>query len=221
MRLPTIALGCARCTVYIRFCEIFYFVMFVLSFLCLLAWLAHVSILPIEHITLEYKLTHSMHFGCFYLLLDYTKRPVTKETKNSSTRFFVIVATYYFYFFSVLLFRLVSLFHFICREWAREVLFGDREVCYSRRIWDENTEKALVKWPYRNALHKMAGKQETNEYFTHGLATYGWHEQWTCISNKVHSPPVTSECCDQCESVWEWKLSDIFYTTVLDLFGWL
>lgn len=109
----------AMCSLY-DFEILFYFVMFVLSFLCLLAWLAHVSILPIEHITLEYKLTHSMHFGCFYLLLDYTKRPVTKGEKMARLFFFASVTTYYFYFFSVLLFHSVLLWSYICIEWALE-----------------------------------------------------------------------------------------------------
>lgn len=87
-------------------------------------------------------LTHSMHSAVS--IYCWIIQKVTKQKKMAEVLLFSF------------LFRFVAALMLYARE-RREVLFRDCEVCYSGRIWDENTEKALEE-NHRIASHKMAAR---------------------------------------------------------------
>lgn len=125
-------------------------------------------------------------FGYFYLLLYYTKRPVTKKKKWME---------WHTEFLCVLLFLFVPFCYGRSRRW---VLFGDCLKCFSCRIWNEKHGKSIV----LKSVAITSYKRKRKEYFTHDLATYDDTNNEHAFSTKA-SPPA-SLLRFFCTLHWKW-----------------
>lgn len=165
----------------------------------------------------------------YTIFLDFVRRMarngngIRKKThhKESEWKKWDISSVFHFIHFYYFLFILFVVFSFSVSKFVwllcwRFSLDLDRTkcflvivkcVCYSYRIWDENTEKALtetielhctMRWHTTAKRREIRGRETKIWNILHsfihttqlGWLLTGWHEQWTCISHKTFNTGV-------------------------------